>query len=89
MLPAVRQEVCDQPVGGFRDIQLGELFLKESEDDGVEGRAEVHKQHPGVGCRCVQVNCRGSRRGSVMDLRCASIRRSKDFITTEVRAKGL
>ena len=36
-------------------LQLGELVLQQSWDDGVEGRAEVHKQDPGVGSCCVQV----------------------------------
>ncbi len=36
----------------------------------------------------LKVNCRGSRSGSVMFLRCDSTRRSKDFIT-EVSAMGL
>ena len=48
LLP-VRQEVCDPPAGGIRHVQLGELVLKQGGDDGVEGRAEVHKQDPGVG----------------------------------------
>ena len=49
MLPPVRQEVSDPPAGGVRHTQLGELVLKQSRNDGVEGRAEVHKQDPGVG----------------------------------------
>ena len=43
LLP-VRQEICDPPAGGVRHVQLGELVLKQSGDDGVEGKAEVHKQ---------------------------------------------
>jgi len=49
MLLPVGQEVCDPPAGGVRHTQLGELVLKKSWDDVVEGRAEVHKQDPGVG----------------------------------------
>ncbi len=49
MLPPVRQEVCDPPAGGVRHVQLGELVLQQSRDDGVKSRAEVHKQDPGVG----------------------------------------
>ena len=48
-LPPVRQEVCDPPAGGVRHAQLGELVLKQSRNDCVEGRAEVNKQDPGVG----------------------------------------
>ena len=54
LLP-VRQEVCDPPAGGVGHVQLGELVLQQSRDDGVEGRAEVHKQDPGVGSCCVLV----------------------------------
>ncbi len=43
MLPPVRQEVCDPPAGGVRHIQLGELVLQQSRDDGIKGGAEVHK----------------------------------------------
>ena len=35
--------------------KLGELLLKQSRDDGVKGRAQVHKQDPGVGSCGVQV----------------------------------
>ena len=55
LLP-VRQEVCDPPAGGIRHVQLGELVLKQGGDDGVEGRAEVHKQDPGVGRGGVHVS---------------------------------
>ncbi len=55
MLPPVRQEVCDPPAGGVRHVQLRELVLQQSRDDGVEGRAEVHKQDPGIGSCRVQV----------------------------------
>ena len=48
LLP-VRQEVCDPPAGGIRHVQLGELVLKQGGDDGIEGRAEVHKQDPCIG----------------------------------------
>ena len=54
LLP-VRQEVCDSPAGGVGNVQLGELFLKQGGDDDIEGRAEIHKQDPGVGCWGVQV----------------------------------
>ena len=54
LLP-IRQEVCDPPAGGIRHVQLGELVLKQGGEDGIEGRAEVHKQDPGVGCWGVQV----------------------------------
>jgi len=54
LLP-VRQEVCDPPAGGVGHVQLGELVLQQSRDDGVEGGAEVHKQDPSVGSCCVQV----------------------------------
>ncbi len=54
-LPPVRQEVCDPPTGGVRHVQLGELVLQQSRDDGVESRAEVHKQDPGIGSCGVQV----------------------------------
>ncbi len=43
MLPPVRQEVCDPPAGGVRHVQLGELVLQQSQDDGMKSRAEVHK----------------------------------------------
>ena len=36
-------------------IQLGMLLLKQSRDDGVKGRAEIHTQDPGVGSCGVQV----------------------------------
>ncbi len=32
---SVREEVCDPPAGGVRHIQLGELVLQQSRDDGV------------------------------------------------------
>ena len=51
----VGQEVCDSPAGGVRHTLLGELVLKKSRDDVVEGRAEVHKQDPGVGSCGVKV----------------------------------
>ena len=55
MLLPVRQEVSDPPAGGVRHTQLGELLLKQSRDDGVKGRAEIHTQNPGVGSCGVQV----------------------------------
>ena len=42
-------------VGVPGKLQLGELVLKQGGDYGVEGRAEVHKRDPGVGCWGVQV----------------------------------
>ena len=36
-------------------MQLGELIVQQSWDDGVKGRAEIHKQDPGVGPCRVQV----------------------------------
>ena len=54
MLP-LRQEVCNPPAGGVRHTQLGELLLKQSRDDCVESRAEIHKQDPGVGACGIQV----------------------------------
>ncbi|KAG7460337.1 hypothetical protein JOB18_001218, partial [Solea senegalensis] len=48
------QEVSDPPADGVRHAQLGELLLEQSRDDGVEGRAEIHKQDPGVGS-CAKV----------------------------------
>ena len=38
MLLPVRQEVCDPPAGGVRHTHLGELVLKQSRNDCVEGR---------------------------------------------------
>ena len=38
-----------------RHTQLGELLLKQSQDDCVEGRAEIQKQDPGVGTCGIQV----------------------------------
>ncbi len=55
MLPPVRQEVCDPPAGGVRHIQLGELVLLQSWDDGVKGGAKIHKQDPGIVSSIVQV----------------------------------
>ena len=55
LLPPVGQEVCDPPAGGVRHAQLGELVLQQSRDDGVEGRAEIHKQDPGIGSCGVQM----------------------------------
>ena len=55
MLLPVTQEVSDPPAGGVRHTQLGELLLKQSRDDGVKGRAEIHTQDPGVGSCGVQV----------------------------------
>ena len=54
LLP-IGQEVCDPPAGAVRHTQLGELVLKKSRTDVVEGRAEVHKQDPGVGSCEVKV----------------------------------
>lgn len=54
-LPLVRQDVSDPPAGGVRHIELEELVLEQSREDGVERRAEVHKQDPGVGSRGVQM----------------------------------
>ena len=48
MLLPVRQEVCNPPAGGVRHTQLGELLLKQSWDDCIEGRAEIHKQVCGI-----------------------------------------
>lgn len=36
-------------------MQLGQLVLQQSHDDGIEGRDEVHKQDLGTGLRGVQV----------------------------------
>ena len=36
-------------------MQLGELVLQQSQDDGVKGGTEIHKQDPGVGSCRVQV----------------------------------
>ena len=55
MLLPVRQEISDPPAGGVRHTQLGELLLKQSRDDGVKDRAEIHTQDPGVGSCGVQV----------------------------------
>ncbi|KAK0140096.1 ATP-dependent DNA helicase PIF1 [Merluccius polli] len=55
MLLPVKQEVSDPPAGGVRHTQLGELLLKQSQDDGVKGRAEIHTQDPGIGSCGVQV----------------------------------
>ncbi|XP_076606379.1 uncharacterized protein LOC143332620 [Chaetodon auriga] len=51
----VRQEVCNPPASGVRHAQLGELLLKQSWGDGVEGRPEIHKQDPSIGSCRVQV----------------------------------
>ena len=48
-LPSVSQEVRNPPAHGVRHIKLGELVTEQSWDDRIEGRAEVHKQYPGVG----------------------------------------
>lgn len=48
----VRQEVCDPPASGVRQVQLGELVLKQRWDDDIECRAEVYKQDPGRDSRC-------------------------------------
>ena len=55
MLFPVRQEVCNPPAGGVRHAQLRELLLKQSWDDCVKSRVEIHKQDPGVGTYGVQV----------------------------------
>lgn len=39
-----RQEVFDPLASGVGHLQLGELVLQQSGDDGIEGRAEIHKQ---------------------------------------------
>ncbi|XP_070410556.1 uncharacterized protein [Nothobranchius furzeri] len=54
-LPSVRQEVSDPPAGGVEYVERRELVLEQSREDGVERRAEVHKQDPGVGSGGVQV----------------------------------
>nr|XP_054592317.1 uncharacterized protein LOC129157154 [Nothobranchius furzeri] len=54
-LPSVRQEVSDPPAGGVGYVKHGELVLEQSREDGVERRAEVHKQDPSVGSQRVQV----------------------------------
>lgn len=55
MLSLTSQEVSDPPAGGERHIQLGELDLKESQNDCVKRRAKVHKQDPGIGSWGVQM----------------------------------
>lgn len=45
VLPPIRQEVSDPPVGGVRHIQLGEPVLQQSQDDSIEGMDEVHKEN--------------------------------------------
>ncbi|XP_062413290.1 60 kDa lysophospholipase-like [Pungitius pungitius] len=47
LLP-VGEEVSDPLAGGVGYVQLGEFVLQQRRDDGVEGRAEVQKQDPGV-----------------------------------------
>ena len=47
LLP-VRQEVCDPPVGGIGHVELGEPDLKQSWEDRIKGRAEIHKQDSGI-----------------------------------------
>ena len=54
LLP-VRQEVCDPPAGGVWHVELEELVLEHSRENGVESRAEVHKQDPGICYRAVQM----------------------------------
>ena len=36
-------------------MELGELVLKQRQEDGVERRGEVHKQEPGICSRGVQM----------------------------------
>ena len=47
LLP-VRQEVCDSPAGGIGLVELGEPDLKQSWEDRIKGRAEIHKQDSGI-----------------------------------------
>ena len=48
MLLPVNQEADDPLTGGDRHFELGELLIKDFRDNGVERRAEVHKQDPGI-----------------------------------------
>ncbi|XP_041855209.1 uncharacterized protein LOC121648844 [Melanotaenia boesemani] len=48
-------EVSDPPADGIRHVHPGQLVLEEVWEDGIEGRAKVHEQDPGVGSRSVQM----------------------------------
>jgi len=55
VLLLVGQEVCHPLAGGVGHMKLRELVVQQRRDDGVEGRAEVYKQDPGVGSWGVQM----------------------------------
>ncbi|XP_055012153.1 obscurin-like [Boleophthalmus pectinirostris] len=69
--------------GGVRYFELRELVLEQSREDGVEHRAEVHKQDPGVGSQSPELA--GVQEGEGMDLKCDTTKHSKVFMTTDVR----
>ena len=54
-LHPVCDEVSNPLADGVRHLQLGKPKLQDLRVDGVEGRAEVHKQDPGIGARKFEV----------------------------------
>ncbi len=48
LLPPVCREVCDLLAGGGWQSVRGEFGVEDVWDDGVECRAEVHKQDPRI-----------------------------------------
>lgn len=54
LLP-VHQEVSDLPADGISHVHLRKHVLEKVWKPGIEGRAEVYKQDPGIGSWGVQV----------------------------------
>ncbi|XP_048859268.1 serine/threonine-protein kinase pim-1-like [Brienomyrus brachyistius] len=69
----IEMEAGDPLTGSWWHAELGEFGGEEFRHNGVERRTKVHKQDPGVSSRAVEMLW-------------ANTRRSKDFMTTDVKA---